>query len=661
MKSKLVLLILISTFSFAVKAQNPYNDALFLKGSLTDSKDLTKGVIPLNATVRSILARYFVEKVPVSDAGQGAIDSFFIKNPFFRNPADQSKSIFVVTGAAAVGPIISRALSGIGGIRVTNFADGLAKFLVKRFKDELTIAFFQKFKDAISQSPEFQTLFPQSFQVIMTIDKDIYQFSIYLNTLREAFIKDLQNLYINFKSAAELPSFQNYFNDHPEIKTIIINAFYFIDQYSRGAHPGEVIANYDADGNLFFADTTLQLNVRSSVKVLQLISFSVRSQSDLNYWVPADSVRLLLQDPVGLDLYMGLLYQKALIDQPEKNYTFHTASGDIAFFELLGKAYGVVGKLNEYKKYIEDIVYYAQHINDVIAALKKDKPDVDYIDSYNLYNSAADIMKKSLQINSLPSVNIEAGLKEKTISFAGKWIGIAHLVGELYVDIRAKNYSSAVIDVANLIDSIGNSQHVKLKEDILKYGSFAAAIAQSKNSDDVAAAIESVALPAGSYSVKRESSTNISVNAYVGGYGGVEYMPALERDKSAFTAGVTAPVGLAFSWKLKHFLDGKKPGGKSFTIFVPLIDIGALASFRLNDDQTNIAADIELKNIIAPGLYFYLGLGKCPISIGAGAQLGPQLRGVSEGTPTIDTKNIYIRYGLTIAVDIPLLNIHTTK
>ncbi|MFX8731580.1 hypothetical protein ABTM48_20530, partial [Acinetobacter baumannii] len=51
-------------------------------------------------------------------------------------------------------------LSSIGGLDVTNIADGLAKFLVKRTKQELTIAFFSKFDSLIAKYPDLQTVFP---------------------------------------------------------------------------------------------------------------------------------------------------------------------------------------------------------------------------------------------------------------------------------------------------------------------------------------------------------------------------------------------------------------------------------------------------------------------------------------------------------------------
>jgi hypothetical protein len=201
-----------------------------------------------------------------------------------------------------------------------------------------------------------------------------------------------------------------------------------------------------------------------------------------------------------------------------------------------------------------------------------------------------------------------------------------------------------------------------LRKNILKYGSFIANVAQAQNSDEVKAAIESAVLPVGSSSVKRETDFNISLNAFIGPYAGAEYMPTLKKDKWAFTTGLTAPIGIAFSWgnigKGKVKCIGNISGGKSLTLFLPVIDVGALASFRMGDDSTNVASEVTLSNIVSPGLFLYYGFGKCPISIGLGGQFGPQLRGVTATNINID-KNYYLRFGFNVVVDIPFFNLYT--
>jgi hypothetical protein len=105
---------------------------------------------------------------------------------------------------------------------------------------------------------------------------------------------------------------------------------------------------------------------------------------------------------------------------------------------------------------------------------------------------------------------------------------------------------------------------------------------------------------------------------------GSEYLPALTDDQWAPVIGVTAPLGVAFNWgnigngrrndsmTKEEQLKKAHKGGKSFSLFFPLIDVGALATFRIGDNSSHVASEVKKKNIIAPGLYGYWGLGKIP-------------------------------------------------
>ena len=100
--------------------------------------------------------------------------------------------------AQAEGPagISSFSLSSIGGLDVTNIADGLAKFLVKRTKQELSIAFFEKFKKTLNDTNfrDLQTVFPNTYNLLNVIDEQIYDYQKYIQNLRAAFKSDLKDL-----------------------------------------------------------------------------------------------------------------------------------------------------------------------------------------------------------------------------------------------------------------------------------------------------------------------------------------------------------------------------------------------------------------------------------------------------------------------------------
>ncbi len=322
------------------------------------------------------------------------------------------------------------------------------------------------------------------------------------------------------------------------------------------------------------------------------------------------------------------------------------------------------------------------------------------------------------------SINIPLLMKD-SLKFE-PYLKIARNGNDMYRNIYQKEYTAAINNLVNILGTISrdmrrdseNIDELKLilktyKESkplikseiekqknlskysiyevaettskILKYGTFMANIVQSDSSEQIRAVIEAAALPVGSYSIKRASRWNVSLNAYLGGYYGNETLDTepLVLEAKSTTFGVIAPIGIAGSY-------GSKAG--SFSIYLSLIDLGAFASFRLQTvsmdstiatgpgmmdttkikvtDEANILPEVTFENIFAPGAYFVYGIPGFPISIGGGVQRGPQLRKITTTAVIIDTneqvnvnraefKSSAWRLSVFVAVDIPLVNFYT--
>ncbi len=234
----------------------------------------------------------------------------------------------------------------------------------------------------------------------------------------------------------------------------------------------------------------------------------------------------------------------------------------------------------------------------------------------------------------------------------------------------------------------------KFTSKVLKYGTFMANIVKSDSAEEIQAAIKSAAMPVGSYSIKRESRWDVSINAYLGAGYSREFinsedldiindelksgalnlddpdLPALDDESRSF--GVWAPVGIAGSYGI-----GRNKGGGSLSVFISLIDLGAIVDFRLQNqvgDSVMISAmdsvhrsvsvdklpEITLENIFAPGAYLVYGIPSIPISVGAGIQQGPNLRriDISENGEVFSTvKASAWRWNFFIAVDIPIVTL----
>lgn len=175
-------------------------------------------------------------------------------------------------------------------------------------------------------------------------------------------------------------------------------------------------------------------------------------------------------------------------------------------------------------------------------------------------------------------------------------------------------------------------------------------MALAKDSKDVEKAIESFALPSGSYSIKRSSAFNVSLNSYPGILAAYDFTQIEGRSTSAFAPGFTAPLGLSVA-----FGNVKLLGNTSLGLFIPLIDIGAVTRLHLDGDSTTeTLPELNFKNIFSPGLYLTVGIAKSPFSVNFGGQYGPELKKIGS-----DTNYQSFRFGIELTIDIPLFNLYT--
>ena len=181
---KYILLLYAIFATMFVNGQNAFSDAMNISelhpGTLNN-----KVIIPNNEDVFKILRNYTSDSVSTP----AQIQLAFKNNPFISVPTPQGGS----------GIDKSVILNSIGGLDVTNIADGFAKFLVKRTKEELNVAFFSRFYDQIKKEEykDARILFPQTYATLSVIGNEIYAFQLYINTLRESFEKDLNGLLDN--------------------------------------------------------------------------------------------------------------------------------------------------------------------------------------------------------------------------------------------------------------------------------------------------------------------------------------------------------------------------------------------------------------------------------------------------------------------------------
>lgn len=659
MKKSSILILLILYFSFHSNGQSrsiAFYDAKFIKDSCLNSLNKFKGIDNLT----KILSNYY----PNIKTDDSIIKTILVNNPFLKP--------FLPTGGISQS-LIKGSYSGfqassIANLNVTSIADGLARFLIKRGKEELNVAFFNQFKEFLKKHEECRVLFPNTVDLLEKIDS--YKYATFLENLRSNFHTDLGNLIIHLNQVIDLPDYKTFFDNHSEIK-LVINTANIVSELSQAGNnvmPDSIISQLAKLpwGSVGKNSRGIK-NLENSLKLLNLLSQSIRADTTQNQSIGADSLQArswvqlselnknLFADSITLRIYFGLIYQEASI----QNIAFHSTvtKDSIRLDTLLGRQAKHIFRLSGL---IQNFSLLANEVQNSIEDIKTKKAagGLSVDDYYTYINKAINIIDYGFKL----PVTFDISKKLQKEILEDKYISVARNANYLYKNIYSKDYSNAVMNVCSILDSlIMDTQKKKIISGILKYGTFMASVVKAESPEEVEAAIEAAALPAGSSSIKKNSAINVSLNAYIGGYFARQTDHAKDFDGNNSKVGVTAPVGIAFSMGLGHFKNGSSLGALS--LYGTLIDVGAIAGFRLNNDSTALEQKVTLNDIFTPGGYLVYGIGLpflsyVPLSIGYGWQYGSKLYNKENGKISISESSRW-RSNWFVAIDIPLANFWT--
>ncbi len=785
MKKIFIGILLLLTFSIAF-SQNSYYDAIKLKKYLVDVNGQLKFIIPDHTSPDSAAQKlrmieycnlindnYYHRELntPTSlhkfiGSKNNNSDSVYY-NPFlatYLTPAAfQSHDINTLSKSVAFG--LPATLSNLD---VTNIADGLARFLIKRGKEELNIAFFQRMKDFLNKNDEAKTLFPATSAFLGKIEA--YRYSELLQSLREAFYKDISNLVVNLNLLIDLPKYKKLLLALPEIRVAIRSAKIISElsqSDSTSIHPANLIHQFAALKEW----GEMNINLHSSWQVLDRISESVREKAPDIYDTTVvkisrvvskinpgnfiiDTVKLaagyysirrinvgsdtaikfetintliiksrpnkvatrnmawikfsdfhdnILSDTITLRIFLGLLYQRM------DSVTFRNAEGQYTSVQdFMRENKDDIFKVADL---VENFLVLANDVEQSIKDIREKKGSLTNDDYYTYIRKAIDVTEYGFKVANV----IKPGIADD------RYISMAKNASELYKNIYTKSYNAAFMNAYLILEEVlvkidqarndkkkfydslrvdflfnkyTSTQTTKINdsnafaasdtsltntkllekdsledrsktvEHILRYGNMIASIVKSENSEEAEAAIEAAVLPAGSSSIKKNSAFNISLNAYIGGYINNNTNSTDKIDGSNSNIGVTAPIGIAFSKGLGNFKNGSTIG--AISLYATIIDVGAIAGYRLSNDSTALEQKVTINDIFTPGGYLVYGLGLpfkafpyIPLSVGYGWQYGSRLYYKTDNSTLAVSDKSRWRSNWFIAIDIPLANFWT--
>lgn len=679
MKLARLLWVLLSISAIDVVAQNLYYDALTIRENI-DIDPEHPGTKTISKDQAALLAPYF--KITDHHDGQviKALNDSLKKNPFFKNYQVNGGELSSDLGKG------SNLLTGIAGIDVTQFADGLAQFMIERSKEELNVAFFQKFKTYLEKHPEFQVLFPYTTNFLSGILA--YEYTQLIGGLRDAFYSDLKNLVSNLDDLFLLPKYEKVVHDFPEI-LVVIRTIQIISDIENSKNPAEVIHDLASMPEWQGVDTLTSRgaskNLHNLLKVTDLFSQGLRfhpgvkelitlpegtiTQEDSALvsisrdpaktrtklatwklqptWVTYRHFEVLFKDSLAFNIFMGLFYQQAsngdikfIVNGAEKKMTKFLAMHAQDVFFLRGL--------------VIDFVKLSEEVDEALQTIQT-KKELTASDYNHYIGTSIDVVEYGFRLMPLVGGKFDGA----------DYIDIARSGNALYRNVYEKNYAAAVSNAIGIIEKVtevitpsnktSRSRFSDLNRSasgVLKYGVLMANVVDAKSPQEIKDAIANAALPTGSSAYRKYQQFTLSVNSYFGAYARLDPVDHVKRIWDQ-PVGVIAPVGLALNHGLGTY--------GSISAFIPLLDIGAIADFRLKNDSTALTEQIKLGNIFSPGGYLVYGLGaNIPMALGIGAQYGPGLYSI-EVDDKNGTKNYYQnpdwRVNVFLVVDIPLFNL----
>lgn len=694
MKYILFVTILFCGCLIKVTGQNAYYDALRLQNLLRSIDSVTRAVeSATDPTAKQNLIQLSQEQSALfyqvaapylsDDCNDGDLDkarNCLLRNPFFPSELLPSSSSDSPLGFTSLKGLIGAA----GNLDVTTFADGLAQFLVERAKEELNVAFFQKFSDFLENYPEFRVMFPNTNTFIAYMN--IGDYANTLNTLKEAFDKDLKALLTNAlrlsqldttacssstvedrnKCAVRIEAIRKFFNSNNGM--LVKSALQLGNGIMQQAKIPDIIDSIIQPGYLAnyapFNDEKANKNLSNGLALVRLINHNIRSIEPNRNYISEPELLLIKTNDTLRRFFFGLLYQEIDKNKIEIN--------NIPVTNILQPV-----RVQAFIAYIEGLLNEAKSIQIAWAELKTMKAlaEADLGKNYSLIFEH--VRSLLLYAGNIQTIDPQLVIPPVFINIIGGATGVF----EIAHDISIKNYNAAVLGFLKLLSiqapAFDNRDTMnQFLRAFLKYGSFAANVVTAKDPAEVKSAIKAVALPAGSAALKKQSSFSITVNAYVGlvtGYNQPFAKTFTTKDENGNTVtaklngsipvSVFAPVGFGFNWSTGGKTRSQKKYPGSVSAFVSVIDIGALVGYRFVQDSGLVSdkMKVRLGNIFSPGVNFIYGFPRAPLSVGIGAQWIPSLQRNAESNEFFVLTESGIRYQLHFSVDIPVFSLRTSR
>lgn len=437
-----------ATIAAIAAIREPYTKQLLAKYS--EFGDIYKE----RDTLLTILVKYkFVTEDDIKDLkDRSRLNKSLKTNPYLEQLVATGELHSESSGQPkAIIESINSTLNQLGGLNVTTYSDALARLIVKRTKQELTTTFFKKFKEDL-EDPRFsdlRILFPMTFRTLSAMGEEVYVYSAYLTSLREAFGKDLAQLTFNLPKVWEQDKYKPLLDRKPAIREYLMLATQLAEIMVKGKHPGDALHTLATESKNP-ANDTLITNYQSSLKFIDLFSQSLRTSNPEQYWVSKEEVNQLLKDSVLRRIFLGLVFEK----EKEYQIQFQVKGHQVKLHNILkDSAKKILRNSSEILAFTEGLISDAKTIEYFLREVKSKEGKADAEELYRLFGSFLSLFERAFEIDQLPLMTRHLPSFKIPTEYRSS-INAGQLLNECYLDIALKRYNSAIINGVALLDTV---------------------------------------------------------------------------------------------------------------------------------------------------------------------------------------------------------------
>lgn len=562
--------------------------------------------------------------------------------------------LYGTVNSATISNISGSSLASIPAtsfLSATQIIDGTALFIKRRVKEELSMAFLDRFRKRLNENEFMGHLLPSTHRLLQSVLEMDNSLPSLNNITVNAFQNDLEMLPENLENTL---LYDNQFAEIRKDRAFKYFALPFntVKHIKNGSHPAWVLQDLREK---YFTDTT---EIDRIVQMMVALNDNLRDTTvdgytnEDNLWISGKQWGDLKKIK-GEEMFMGLLFQK------NKNTIFRSIKNRPPT-EIKKAMMSVSENVDEYLLHLKN--FEKMHVT---IQSSNNRATMDSL-ALELGWSILQLVDKSHWIYFSLLEDKERVASKKLYWDTLKPLGEATL--KAVSSAQRKNYGGLMLNTYQILRGLsqikkwdnGQAFGNRYLQSFFFYGNFMTDVLMANNSEEVAHILDRYAAPVGSYSVKRRSKFSLSLNAFPGLFMGWEspLNPSLLRGVSAtsFVSGVTAPIGLSF-----NFGGLAKERNQSLSVFASVIDIGAVLCYRWsNDVAQGLPQSVEWAQVIAPGLNLVYGLPNLPLALNAGFQLAPKLRKVTYETGNELKNTDFWRFNVGITTDITIFNFYST-